>query len=468
MSLKQVVAIALLVLLHTHVAAQDSLLYLSKDGIISIVKKYHPVIKQADLKVRRMGAEVLGARGAFDPQVTAEGERKTFGGQEYYSYLNPELKIPTWYGIDIKAGAEEVYGTRVNSENTFGKSSYAGVNIAVMNGLLFDERRAALRTAQAYRGMSEVERRLTQNNILLEAIERYWNWVQAYNKYQLFDRVIAINKERLQFVRIEYEQGNRAAIDTTEATTQLQAFQLLANDAWTDFQNAGYELSAYLWLENNKPAEWSDKIVPENAELNNKLSPDNMPALQQLITQAYSQHPKLNVFEYKLNVLEIEKRLKQQEFLPKLDVKANMLNKGYNMPNDFTTNFLENNYKAGFEFKMPLFYRKAIGSYRAAKFKIMETQLEQDYTALQIENKIKVYYTEVLNLYRQINLYEDAYLNFARMYNAEMVRYEVGESTLFLINSRENKLLEAQQKLIELKAKWHIKYSTLLWSAGII
>ncbi len=468
MSFRQLLIVVLLLLMHRSAAAQDSLLSLSKDGVISIVKKYHPVIKQADLKVRRMGAEVLGARGAFDPQITAQGENKTFSGQEYYSYLNPELKIPTWYGIDIKAGAEEVYGDRVNSESTFGKTSYAGINMAVMNGLLFDERRATLRIAQAYRGMSEVERRQTQNNILLESLERYWNWVSAYNTYRLYARVVDINEERLQFVRIEYEQGNRAAIDTTEATTQLQAFQLLANDAWTEFQNAGYELSAYLWMENNKPAAWSEKIVPDSIDLDNKLSPDDMPALQQLITQAYVLHPKLNIFEYKIDALEIEKRLKQQEFLPRLDVKANLLNKGYNMPNDFSANFLENNYKAGFEFKLPLFYRKAVGGYKAAKYKIMETRLEQDYTALQIENKIKVYYTEVLNLYRQINLYEDAYRNFAKMYNAEMVRYEVGESTLFLINSRENKLLEAQQKLIELKAKWHIKYSTLLWSAGVI
>ena len=98
--------------------AQDTLMYLSKDEVLSIVRKYHPVISQAGIRVNRMEAEVLGARGAFDPQVTASGEQKTFSGQQYYSYLNPEIKIPTWYGINLKAGAEEIYGDRLNPERS--------------------------------------------------------------------------------------------------------------------------------------------------------------------------------------------------------------------------------------------------------------------------------------------------------------------------------------------------------------
>ena len=117
---------------------------------------------------------------------------------------------------------------------------------------------------------------------------------------------------------------------------------------------------------------------------------------------------------------------------------------------------------------MPLLYRKAIGSYRAARIKIVETELEQDYATLEIENKVKVYYTEVYNLFRQIEIYQAAYNNFNRMYQAELTRYEIGESNLFLINSRENKLLEANLKLIDLKVKWHIKYGTLLWSTGVM
>lgn len=448
--------------------AQDTVMYLSKDEVLSIVRKYHPVISQATIRVDRMEAEVLASRGAFDPQVTANGEQKTFSGQQYYSYLNPEIKIPTWYGINLKAGAEEIYGDRVNPERSLGKTSYAGVEVSVLNGLIFDERRATLRAAQAYVQMSEQERRLLENDVLLQTIEHYWTWVKAYNKYQLYNKVVTINKERFEFVKQEFRLGNRAAIDTTETLTQLQTYQLMENEAWVEFQNAGWELSTYLWMENNSPVQWSDKILPDSTGLDTRLSSDVIPPLQDLVSLANAEHPKLGIYTYKLDVLNIERRLKQQEFLPKLDLRANLLNKGYDVPANITAPFLENNYKAGFEFKVPLLYRKAIGSYRAARIKIVETELEQDYATLEIENKVKVYYTEVYNLFRQIEIYQAAYNNFNRMYQAELTRYEIGESNLFLINSRENKLLEANLKLIDLKVKWHIKYGTLLWSTGVM
>jgi outer membrane protein TolC len=42
----------------------------------------------------------------------------------------------------------------------------------------------------------------------------------------------------------------------------------------------------------------------------------------------------------------------------------------------------------------------------------------------------------------------------------------VGESSLFLLNSRENKLLEARQKQAETRAKYYLSRISLRWAAG--
>ncbi|MCB0698789.1 MAG: TolC family protein [Chitinophagales bacterium] len=456
----------MLLSLQTH--AQDSVWYLSQSELVSIVKQYHPVVKQAALMVEQSDAKVTAARGAFDPIVSTNFDRKTFGGNLYYSYLNPELKIPTWYGVDLKVGTEEVIGNRVTTETTLGQTSYAGVNVSVLNGLLFDERRTVLRQAQSVAEMTDAERRLVVNNTLFESIATYFNWVKEYNTYKIYQDVVRVNKERLKMVKLEYEQGNRPAIDTVEAKTQLQTYQLLESEAWVSFQNAGLELANYMWLENSTPTRWSDRVVPHSDVLEGSFSVSNIPSLEVLLTDALSRHPKLDAMRFKIDVLETERRLQFQSFLPKLDVGANVLNKGYDVPNDLTMPFLENNYKLGVDFYMPLLYRKARGGYKAAKLKVQETELSRDYTALQIENKVKSYYNEVLALQQQIELYQSAYDNFSTMYRGEMIRYEVGESNLFLINSRETKLLAAQQKLLELKVKWHKSYAGLLWAAGTL
>lgn len=447
--------------------AADSVRTLSKDEVISIVKQYHPVVKQAGLQVERAKAGIREARGAFDPVLKTDVSRKTFDGNLYYSYFNPRIQIPTWYGIELKAGVEEVVGNKVMSESTLGKSSYAGIKVPLTRGLLFDERRAVLKQARSMHDMSKAEQRLVVNNILFEAVSAYWNWVKEYMVYMLYADVVKINEARVELVKQEYLQGNRPAIDTTEAITQLQSYQLLHNEAKMQFLNAGLELSAYLWLDNEEPIDWYGDIVPDSGQLHH-VPADEVPSVQSLVTAAMDSHPKIRSVGFKLEVLETERRLKAQSLMPKLDVDANLLSKGYGLPSELTTPFLENNYKLGVNFSVPLFMRKERGAYQSAKLKIQETNLELGYIELQVENKIKSYYNEVAILRNQVELYQGAYDNFQRMYRGELIRYDIGESTLFLVNSRENKLLQAQQKLLELKAKWHKSYAGLLWAAGII
>lgn len=450
-------------------AANDTTLYLSKDELVSIVRQYHPVVRQADVLVNRYKANVLESRGGFDPKFTSGLDRKTFDGKLYYSYFNPEIKIPTWFGIDIKGGLEEVVGERVTQESTFGKSSYIGATVPVTRGLFFDERRATLRQAQAMSNMSEAERLLMINNVLFEAVSTYWEWVREYSFYKIYSTAVDLNIDRLNMVKSEYVQGNRPAIDTVEALTQLQTYQLLQNEAYLNFQNSGLELSNYLWLDNNQPMEWVSVLVPDTFSFTADMYDTyNIPVLEDLVAQASINHPKLQMVNFKIDALKIERKLKAVSILPKLDVNANILSKDYGLPNDLSTPFLENNYKLGVDFSMPLFFRKEIGAYRASRFKVQEADIERDYTSLKIENKIKSYYNEVVMLNKQILLYEDAQKNYSRMLRGEMIRYEIGESNLFLINSRENKLLNAQQKLMELKTKWHKSYAGLLWAAGVI
>ena len=86
---------------------------LSLDETLNIIRKFHPVAKQADLLVSLANASLQSSRGAFDPAVYVSNDRKTFDGKNYYSYSNPEIKIPTWFGVDLKAGVENNIGDRM-------------------------------------------------------------------------------------------------------------------------------------------------------------------------------------------------------------------------------------------------------------------------------------------------------------------------------------------------------------------
>ena len=91
---------------------------LSYSEYLGYVKKFHPRIKQANLKINAGEAELMKARGAFDPKIEVDYDKKQFKDKEYYSILNSSFKIPTWYGIEIKASFDNGEGIYINPENT--------------------------------------------------------------------------------------------------------------------------------------------------------------------------------------------------------------------------------------------------------------------------------------------------------------------------------------------------------------
>jgi hypothetical protein len=94
---------------------------LSVNEFISIIKQYHPLAKQAQLIPEQAKAELLIARGGWDPKITSDYNNKTYDGSNYYSYFENKIAVPVWYGIEVKAGYDYVYGGNINTENKLPK-----------------------------------------------------------------------------------------------------------------------------------------------------------------------------------------------------------------------------------------------------------------------------------------------------------------------------------------------------------
>ena len=460
------IIILIVFIISTKALSQDSIKTLSAGQVIQIVKQYHPIAKQADIFIEKAKADITIAKGMFDPALKNETAQKTFDGTDYYLYNRPELSIPTWFGIEVSAGLEKLSGSRTSPEETQGETSYFGISIPLAKNLLMDKRRAALQSAKIYRTASEAEKRNMLNNLLLDAMKSYWNWAQQYQVYKILTDAVTVNEKRMQLVRTAFQLGDRPAIDTTEALTQLQNFELLQSQAWLDFQNTGLDLSIYLWSTGTQPYNLPEAITPaadlQTINLNAAIIPD----LNNLLSVARINHPELVLYNYKLAVLDIEKKLKFQELLPMVNFRYNQLGKGYDVLKTATGPLFQNNFQYGLSLGIPLRLSQGRGEYRKAKLKITETQLQQSLKQLQVENKVKSYYNELVTLKSQIVLQEKAYKNYYALQRGEEIRFQAGEGSLFLINARENKTLEALQKLQELKAKFFKTENMLQWAAG--
>lgn len=456
---------AILTALSFTAAAQDSLQQLSLQQFIQIVKTYHPVAKQAKIVVDKAGANLIEQRGAFDPVLNTGGTDKIFDGTQYYRSNSTRLTIPAWYGIELQTGIEYLTGGRTDPQETAGKTSFAGISIPLAKNLLMDKRRAALLQAKIMQQSAEAEQRIMLNDLLMEATDAYWQWVQSWLAYKTWEQLVDVNRRRFSLVNAAYRNGDRPAIDTVEALTQLQQFEYLQNDALLNWQNAGVQLSGYLWKNDNSFYNLPATVVPsEKAE---KLYDAVLfPELEQLLAQAGNNHPELAVYRFKMSALQVDKKLKFQELLPKLDLKYNQLGKGYDIASTAVTSLLDNNYKYGISFSMPLRLSTGRGAYKMARLKITETQLQQNQKQAEVTNKIKKYYNQLVNYKTQVNLLQKNHAAFMQLQKGEETKFFNGESSLFLVNSRENKTQEILLKLIEAAVKLNKTAAGLQWAAG--
>src|SRR5574339_429578 len=229
--------------------ARDSLLTLSEKQVKEVVKKFHPVARQSDINIEMAKADITIAKAMFDPLINTRIANKTFDGVEYYNYVTPELSIPIWFGIELKAGYENVGGNNIDPQETPGKTSFAGISIPLAKNLVMDKRRATLQQSKIFKQLSEVEKTRVVNDILLDAMDAYWNWVQQFQILQVIKNTVEVNEKRFELVRMAFRQGDRPAIDTVEALAQLQSFRYAQQEAELNFLNAGLEPSVFLWKE---------------------------------------------------------------------------------------------------------------------------------------------------------------------------------------------------------------------------
>ena len=424
---------------------------------LGYVKKFHPLVKNADLEISAAQANLMMARGGFDPKIEVDFDQKQFKNQQYYSILNSSFKIPTWYGVEIKAGFDNNEGVYLNPENntpTQGLTSL-GISVPLGQGLFINQRMADLRKAKIQVQLSQAERKLEAIKILYDAAVAYFNWKRNYDEVQLYETYNTNAQIRFKGIKELINQGDKPAIDIIEAGIIVKNRLLSLEDSQLKLTKAKLELSNFIWIENNIPVELSDFLIPEaklDVTIRETLKTNDLLSADFSIIN----HPKITSLERKIEILNVDKRLKANMLLPKIDVGYSYLSD----PRNFQ-NYEFNDYKVGMNFNFPLFLRKERGSLKLAKFKIQETEFALSLEKVQLSNKISAQKIEIESLIKQRNLINGLVNDNNTMLLSEERLFTFGESSLFLINTRENNVVSAQLSKIALENRFYISNSEL-------
>jgi len=431
---------------------------------LGYVKKYHPIAKQAELTLNIGQANLMRARGGFDPKIEVDYERKEFKGSKYWDRLNAAFKIPTWYGIELKGAFEQNDGDFLSPDESVPIDGLysAGVSMSLGQGLWINDRMATLKQAKYFRDQTRADRDLLVNQILYDAALAYFDWLQAFNEATIYHNFLTNADIRFKGIKSRAVVGDIAAIDTVEAKIAMQSRALSLEQSKVKLMKRSLDLSNFLWMNDNVPVELQTNVIPDvdiGEEIDITLEILGRP----LDDFTIENHPKLLSLGYKIDGLRVEKNLKANKLLPKIDLEYNFLTETPEFINSFETQ----EYKGGLTFQMPLFLRKERGDLKLAKFKLRDAQFDLDNAQIELKNKIVALYRELDSFETQNVLIDDIVANYNTLLSAEERKFSFGESSLFLINSRESKLIDSQLKQIEVQNKFYTTKANLFNSLAV-
>ena len=434
---------------------------------IKIVKTQHPVAKQAELTLDQGNATFQKSKGAFDPKFATDLSQKNFQSKEYYNLLNAGLKIPTWFGIELQTNYEQNNGLFLNPENTVPGAGLwtAGLSFSLLRGMMIDERRAEYRKAQIYQRSTFAEKTNLMNQLLFEASKAYWDWFSTYQNLKIFEEAFSIAEQRFNQVKQGAIFGDKPYIDTIEAGIWVQNRKISLIEAKQEFESSSLQLGVYLWQDGFIPLELAVNTFPTTIEkaVLNQINESKFISRNDTFI---NQHPEIQLYNYKLKQLEFDRRWKAEQLKPTLNLKYNAINEPIN--GDPFASFSTNNYKLGVEVYMPLFIRKERGDLKLSKLKISNTELELASKKAVLMYKSNSSFLQWNATISQLEVYTQTVKDYKTLLEAEKKMFTGGESSVFMINSREQGYVNAQLKNIELINKSKKYFIQYLFSLGVL
>jgi outer membrane protein TolC len=425
-------------------------------SFLKTVRTEHPVALQA-LSNEDLGKfQYRAAQGNFDPFLESSYDNKYFNGTEYYSSGGVELKQPLFTSHYLKAGYEYGQGLYLNPENTTpaGGLPFLGIETNLLQGLTFDKRRAELLKARQYVDYYSANQKIQLNELLFSAANSYADYIYRQERTRLLNNFTNLAETRLAGIRELALSGERAAVDTVEALMFARGRTLDLQTSEVELVKAQNQLRYFLQNSGNQAGE-----LISNDSL--KAISEGLSALLGAVAVERNENPLLEKYRAQAGLMQTEARLQKELIKPVFRVSYNLL-----ATNDENLYGSLNNYKWGATFSLPLFLRKPVNDFRFARQIAENSNLELQNKSAELSFKRSNLLQSIVIISEQIRTAEQNVVFGRQLVEAEKIKFSNGESSLFVLNSRENSWLDAELKLLSYRLKLIQTFFELIYVDG--
>lgn len=429
------------------------------------VINYHPRAQQANLYASYANVEWLKAKSLTQPGLSLGYDRKTFDAKNYWNVFGTELSIPTLYGVEFYGNFDQNTGQFMNTERNVPMNGlYAGgIKVPLGNGLWQNEMRYTRNRAKLFQENAPNQSKADLNDLLQEAMYAYWNWVEAYNIWQINVKAAEISENQLQVVKTSALLGDRPLIDTLESHMQWQSRLLNANEALLRFQKERAFLLNYIWEDSLKTRFENLSMIPPRLEDISQVNMVADTAIQAVLWR--DDHPEIRQINISQQILSAELKYRRNQLLPKAEFKYNLLydpNQSFQALQTIGSDY----YKASIGVSFPIFMRKERASLQYTRLKMQELDWKFMDKSRQLGQKVNAFYLDYVFGLQNVQYQNVITSSYAQLLNAEEIRFRNGESSVFLINQRENMYFQSQVKQMSLEVKWRLALVNLHHARG--
>ena len=422
---------------------------LTLDEVLTAVAQRYPLLKSAFLENDLAEADLLNAEGQFDVTWKTRAAAVPLG---YYQQLRADTVIekPTdiwgssfFAGYKLGTGDFASYDGRLRTL-AFGELR-AGGNLPLWRNRSIDRRRASRSRAEL--GIELASLTVAQQRIELRraATVRYWAWVAAGRRLSFAERLLKIAVDRDAGLAGHVSAGNAADIDRIDNERAIAQRTAQVAASRRALEQAAIELSLLLRDQAGAP------VVPRAAQLPLTIV-DGTPALPVSAVDdldvAVRQRPEAR----RLNVQALQQRIELQwaenQIAPGLDLQV-IVAKDFGPAIDGRPDLSKPVVEAMVLLEIPLQTRFMRG--RADQARAMQTrmQLQAAFATDRIRADITDAHSALRAAVERIAAATREVKAALALEDGERSRFDLGYSTLLIVNIREQQTAEAQLREID-------------------
>ncbi|MEZ4329687.1 MAG: TolC family protein [Polyangiales bacterium] len=436
---------------------------LTVEHVLQSTVEHHPSVSAALANESVAEAELLRARGAFDPTLSVRGAL-TQGGYYELRRADAELRAPTpWLGAEFWAryrygqgvDGEARYPTYYSDQTLDRGELRVGVRVPLLRDRQTDERRAGRERAELGVAAAGHTRALALIELERRAAAAYWSWVAAGRAEQVCRELLSLAEERLDAVTQRAAAGLIPEVEALEAERSVLSRGDCVIQARRGVEAASLVLGLFVRNAAGAPAPPSAMRLPAALPV-----PDAPVDAEAAAERVLACHPRLAAKRAQVEQLRVARDLAQARRLPRLDAQAQL-------SRDFgegATSLPGTVFELGLQLSVPLALREARGQLAAAEARV--TAAEQELRLM--EDELRAELGDIESAYRAAHerhaLLARLSETTARLAEAERRRFELGATSLLVVNMREQAVGDAAMSLLQaVRALWD---QSVRWGAA--